>query len=79
MAESTLIKDLMKELTVLCVDDEALALEYLGGQLASKIKNVIKASDGTEGLEAFRFSKPDLILTDKRMGYIEGIVMIKEI
>lgn len=78
MPES-LLKDLTKELTVLCVDDEALALEYLGAKLSRSFKHVIKASDGTEGLEAFRFSRPDLIITDNRMGYMDGIDMIKEI
>jgi len=79
MTESSMIKDLMKELTVLVVDDEALALEYLGAKLSRSFKHVIKASDGTEGLDAFRYSYPDLIITDNRMGNMDGIEMIKEI
>lgn len=58
MSESTLISQLTKELTVLCVDDEELALEYLAAKLARTFKKVIKASDGTEGLKAYTTYHP---------------------
>jgi YesN/AraC family two-component response regulator len=79
MNETNLMTDLMRELVVLCVDDEPLALEYLGAKLARKFKSVLKASDGTEGLEMYLAYEPDLIITDNRMGFMDGIDMIKEI
>ncbi|TCK59794.1 response regulator [Seleniivibrio woodruffii] len=79
MNEISIMTDLMRELTVLCVDDEPLALEYLGAKLARRFKSVLKASDGTEGLEMFIAQKPDLVITDNRMGFMDGIDMIKEI
>ncbi len=79
MNEINIMTDLMRELVVLCVDDEPLALEYLGAKLARKFKSVLKASDGTEGLEMFLAYEPDLVITDNRMGFMDGIDMIKEI
>lgn len=79
MVESNLIAELTKELTVLCVDDEELALEYLAVKLSRSFKRVLKASDGIEGLKEYNAHHPDLIITDNRMVYMDGIDMIKEI
>lgn len=37
------------------------------------------ADDGTSGLEVFRSKKPDLIISDNRMTYMDGIEMIMQI
>jgi CheY-like chemotaxis protein len=40
---------------------------------------VITANDGQEGLESARAEKPDLIVTDIQMPYVDGIEMIKRL
>jgi len=79
MSKKDLLKEITKELVVLCVDDEPVALEYLSMKLKRSFKEVITADDGTVGLELFRSRKPDLIITDNRMSYMDGIEMIREI
>lgn len=65
---------------MLCVDDEPLAREYLSLKLKRIFKEVYTADDGTTGLNAFRSKKnPDLIITDNRMAYMDGIEMIMQI
>jgi len=79
MAVNKILKEITKDLVVLCIDDEPLAREYLSLKLKRTFKDVIVADDGTTGLEAFRKSKPDLIITDNRMAYMDGIEMIMKI
>jgi len=79
MSETNLFKDITKDLTVLCVDDEPLAREYLSMKLRRSFKEVHTADDGQTGIEAFREKKPDLIITDNRMTYMDGIEMIMQI
>ncbi|MGD9808801.1 MAG: response regulator [Deferribacterales bacterium] len=79
MTKSNLFKDITKDLTVLCVDDEALAREYLSLKLKRSFREVYTADDGQTGLDAFREHKPDIIITDNRMAYMDGIEMIMRI
>lgn len=79
MSKSNLFRDITQDLTVLCIDDEALAREYLSLKLKRSFKEVYTADDGQTGLEAFRKYKPDLIITDNRMAYMDGIEMIMRI
>jgi len=79
MSDKNLLKDITKDLTVLCVDDEPLAREYLSLKLKRTFKDVYVADDGSSGLEVFRSKRPDLIITDNRMSYMDGIEMIVKI
>ncbi len=79
MSDKKILKEITKELTVLCVDDEPLAREYLSLKLKRIFKEVYTADDGTTGLNAFRSKNPDLIITDNRMAYMDGIEMIMQI
>jgi len=79
MGEKKLLNEITKDLTVLCVDDEPLAREYLSLKLKRTFKDVYVADDGASGLDEFRSKKPDLIITDNRMVYMDGIEMIMQI
>lgn len=79
MSDKNLLKEILKDLTVLCVDDEPLAREYLALKLKRVFRDVYVADDGASGLDEFRKNSPDLIITDNRMTYMDGIEMIMKI
>lgn len=79
MSNKDYLKEVTKELTVLCVDDEPLAREYLSIKLQRMFKEVLTADDGSTGLELFKQKHPDLVITDNRMSYMDGIEMITHI
>lgn len=73
------MRDLLKEITVLVVeDDELTGLAILTG-LKSYCKEVFLAKDGIKGLEIFRSKKIDVIVTDIHMPILNGLDMIEEI
>ena len=68
--------------SVLLVDDEYLELELLekqvpwedlGFQIAATAKN------GREGLEVFERLHPDILITDVKMPFVDGIVLAREV
>ena len=67
---------------VLLVDDEALIREAIGenipwGELGFEL--VASCENGREAMEAIRAKKPDLVLTDICMPYVDGIELAKYI
>lgn len=69
----------MREITILCVEDESDARDKLSGFLSKNFGKVYTASDGVEGLEAFNSCKPDIIITDIQMPLMNGLEMAEEI
>ncbi len=69
----------MKEITILCVEDESDARDKLSGFLSKNFGVVYSASDGIEGLEVFKTEKPDIIITDIQMPLMNGLEMAEEI
>jgi YesN/AraC family two-component response regulator len=73
------LKELTKDLVVLYVEDDLslgkTMLEYLNKFFSS----VIYATDGLEGLEAYKLQKFDLVITDLFMPKMKGLDMLKEI
>ena len=71
----------IKNLTILCVEDDSIARLKLKKILKRVTKNVILASDGYEGLKIFKkFGKNiDLILSDINMPRMDGMEMIEKI
>lgn len=69
-------------ITVLIVDDEKLIIEDLTTLIDWEehgYKVVATAFNGKQGLRKYRELKPQLILTDIRMPFMDGIEMISEI
>lgn len=65
---------------IVVIDDDPDFLEYARIVLESAKKEVLTATDATEGLALIRASQPDLIITDVMMSYtLEGASITREI
>jgi C4-dicarboxylate-specific signal transduction histidine kinase len=73
--------DILKELTILFVEDDPQVLEVMKSNLEDFFKQCITAKDGNEAIEIFKsnIDKIDLIITDINMPHLSGIEMLKEI
>jgi len=65
------------DITLLYVEDEAAAREEVSQFLTRRVRTLILASNGEEGLERFRAERPDLIVTDIRMPVMDGLQMAR--
>jgi two-component system LytT family response regulator len=67
-------------LTVLIVDDEALARERLRELLdRESVATILEAEDGTEAVSRIREAEPDLVFLDVQMPGMTGIDVIEEV
>ena len=73
------IKDNIKNLSVLFVDDEEIVIEIMQDILPMLFKNSYYARDGLEGISQFKQNKPDIVITDISMPHLDGISMLKTI
>jgi len=73
------MSNFLKEITLLYVEDSRAIREILGKRLEKKVKKIIVAVDGEDGLEKYKEYKPDIILTDVTMPKMSGIEMSREI
>jgi YesN/AraC family two-component response regulator len=73
--------DYIKKLTVLYVEDLEDTMNSLGYILGKRVKQLYTASNGKEGLEKYKkhSDKIDIVITDIRMPFMNGIEMVKEI
>jgi len=77
--DRTQIKNSLKNLSVLFVDDEEIVIDIMQDILPMLFKNSYYARDGVEGIEQFKLNKPDIIITDISMPHLDGISMLKVI
>jgi len=77
--ERSEIKETIKDLSVLFVDDEEIVIDIMQDILPMLFKNSYYAKDGIEGIEQFRQNRPDIIITDISMPHLDGISMLKVI
>ncbi len=75
----TQIKNSLKNLSVLFVDDEEIVIDIMQDILPMLFKNSYYARNGVEGIEQFKQNKPDIIITDISMPHLDGISMLKVI
>ena len=64
---------------ILIIDDEESNRMLLRDVLRTQGHEVVEASDGEEGIQQFRKSKPDLVITDLVMPNMDGFETIKRI
>ena len=73
---------LLKDLRILCVEDEINISKLLKDALGEYFFSFTVANDGKEGLDKFKKINPDIVITDIMMPNIDGLDMtikIKEI
>lgn len=73
------IKNCIKDLSVLFVDDEEIVIDIMQDILPMLFKKSFYARDGIEGIEQFKQNSPDIIITDISMPNLDGISMLKTI
>jgi CheY-like chemotaxis protein len=64
---------------ILVIDDDAMVRQALIQVLENSGYEVHCASDGRQGLQAFRIRRPDLVISDIIMPEMEGIETIMEV
>jgi len=69
----------MIDASVLYVEDEPTARDEISVFLRRRVRELMTAADGAQGLEIFRQSRPDIIVTDIRMPVMDGLKMSREI
>jgi PAS domain S-box-containing protein len=79
MIEAHEVQNYLKKLTVLYIEDEELTREMFSEFLSRIVGVLITATNGSEGLTAYREHKPDVIITDIQMPFMDGLTMLQEI
>ena len=69
----------LARLHILVVEDDRFAREQLGLLLSRFAGKLTTAADGAEGLEAFKFERPDIVVTDIHMPRLNGLDMASAI
>lgn len=69
----------LKTLTVLYVEDDAAAREEIGIFLRRRVGALVVATDGVEGLAAYKARSPQIVVTDIQMPHMDGLTMAREI
>lgn len=72
-------KELLSNFSLLYVEDEEQAKIGMQLILKNKFKHFIVASNGEEGLEKYSKYNTDIVITDIKMPFMDGITMVKEI
>jgi YesN/AraC family two-component response regulator len=73
------LKDLLKDSSLLFVDDEEAIRESFADMFPSFFKEVEIASDGVEALEIYKQREFDLVISDIRMPNMDGIELTQHI
>jgi CheY-like chemotaxis protein len=68
-----MMNDILKNLTVLFVEDEEKIRTSMASVMEDVFKKVIVAGNGDEGLKKFKKYNPDLVITDITMPIMDGL------
>ncbi|NWF66273.1 MAG: diguanylate cyclase [Campylobacterales bacterium] len=66
-------------LKLLYVEDEETIREQLVFLLQRRVSDLVVATNGKEGLDKFKDYRPDIVVTDIRMPFMDGLEMSKNI
>ncbi len=69
----------LKDVSVLCVEDDDIALMFLTKLLEEHVHQVYTARDGQEGVYAYSRFNPDVVITDIEMPRMNGLEMASTI
>ena len=73
---------MLKELRILCIEDDINTQKYLKMILENDVKEFIQAFNAKEGLQLYKAENPDIVITDINMPSFSGLELaakIKEI
>ncbi|MDA3049705.1 response regulator transcription factor [Campylobacter sp. JMF_02 ED1] len=73
------MSDILKNLSILLVEDESKMRNSLRNTFEGIFKNVYEAKDGVEGLKKFKKYNPNLVVTDILMPIEDGLEMTRQI
>ncbi len=73
------MKNILKYLTVLYVEDDDEVRENITSSISNIVKKVYSSSNAKDALELYDSIKPDIIFTDIDMPGINGLELVKEI
>lgn len=73
------MSDILKDLSILLVEDESKMRNSLKNTFEGIFKNVYEAKDGVEGLKKFKKYNPNLVVTDILMPIEDGLEMTRQI
>ena len=71
--------DILKNKTILLVEDEAIIRNNIASMLRFFFKDVYTAIDGYDGLETYEKHLPDIIMTDLKMPFMGGFELLDEL
>ncbi len=66
---------MLKNINLLYVEDNIDMQEYMQALLEDEVNELYIASNGEEGLELYKDKKPDMVLSDVNMPYMNGLQM----
>lgn len=69
----------LKDITILCVEDEDGIREFVVNTLKYYFKEVYEAKNGEEAFEMYEDYKPKIVLSDIQMPNMDGIGLVKKI
>ena len=70
---------ILKNLKILFVEDEDIIRKRTVSSLEYLAEQVVEASNGLEAIQILKSFRPDLIITDLEMPFMNGVELIKEI
>ena len=69
----------LKNISVLCVEDEDGIRQTIVNTLNYYFKDVYEATSGNEGFELYEYYKPKIVITDIQMRDGNGVELVKRI